>query len=838
MFMSVRGVSAAAFGLLFAATASAQSSDMFVTKNAPATANVGSNVTYTITVGNGGPDDAPNASFTDMLPGGATFVSYQQNTGPTFTCGNLPNVGDPGGTVSCSVATLTSGTTATFTIVVNVSAQAAGTTLINSITVTSDNPDDTSENNSSITGTSVPGGDLADVSIVKTGPGSAPPNSDVTYTITVSNTGPNAAQTVSWSDTLPSGTPPSPMTFVSFNQTSGPAFNCGVPSTTTTCTLASLPVGATATFQLVGHIPNGTAAGTTYTNDVTVTSANDPNSENDTSSTSLIVSSVDVGVMKSGPATATAGGPPYNYIITVSNGGPDTAADVSFTDTLPAGLTFVSLVQNTGPTATCSTPAPNNGGTVTCSISLLGNGGSAQFTLTVQPLGTIPNGTVISNTVTASTSSADTNPTNNSSTATTTISTQADMSIVKSGPATVTAGSSIVYNLTVMNNGPSTATTVAFSDALPAGETFVSDVQNTGPAFSCTNPPVGSNGTVNCSIGTLNSGATATFTLTANVGSGIVAGTVLSNTANVSNAVSDPNAGNNSSTINTTVTTNADVGIIKAGPAAASAGTDITYTLTANNNGQSDAQSVVVNDVLPATETFVSLSAPGYSCTTPSVGSTGTVNCSRPTLIATATTTLTLVVHIAPAATGTISNTATISSATTDNNPNNNSSTVMTNIAPAADVAVTKTPANAPAVNQIAFTVTVTNNGPGNATTVTMTDNTPAGTTFVSEAQNSGPVFVCTNPAAGGTGTTSCSIGTLVPGASASFTLVYQPTSSSPAPIANTANVTATTPDPNPANNSATASSTAANAIPAATPLVLAALAFALAAMGMVILRR
>src|SRR5207244_6418559 len=109
-------------------------------------------------------------------------------------------------------ATLTSGSSATFTIVVNVSAQAAGTTLINSISVTSGNLDDNSENNSTITGTSVPGGNQADVSILKSGPGSAPANTDVTYTITVTNSGPNAAQTVSWSDTLPAGTPPSQMT--------------------------------------------------------------------------------------------------------------------------------------------------------------------------------------------------------------------------------------------------------------------------------------------------------------------------------------------------------------------------------------------------------------------------------------------------------------------------------------------------------------------------------------------------------------------------------------------------------------------------------------------------
>ena len=48
--------------------------------------------------------------------------------------------------------------------------------------------------------------------------------------------------------------------------------------------------------------------------------------------------------------------------------------------------------------------------------------------------------TVVSNTATASTSSSDSNPANDSSTVTTTISASADVSIVKSGPATATAG--------------------------------------------------------------------------------------------------------------------------------------------------------------------------------------------------------------------------------------------------------------------------------------------------------------------------------------------------------------------------------------------------------------
>src|SRR5437764_1660844 len=352
MSATARGVSFALAGLLVAATAAAQSADLFVTKTAPASASTGSNITFTINLGNGGPDDAASATFNDTLPSGATFVSYMQTSGPAFTCGTLPNVGDAGGTVNCSIATLTAGTTATFDIVVNVSSGAAGTTLINTVTVSSQTPDDNSENNSSITGTTVPGGNLADVAITKSGPASAPPNSDVTYTITVTNFGSNAATNVSWSDTLPAGTPSSPMTFVAFQQTSGPAFNCPSPGASVTCSISTLAAGATATFTLTGHIPSGTASGTEYTNEATLKSDNDPNPDNDIGSTTVIVQTADVGVTKSAPSAAVAGGPTFDYIVTLSNAGPDEATDAAFSDVLPAGISFVSLVQNTGPAAT------------------------------------------------------------------------------------------------------------------------------------------------------------------------------------------------------------------------------------------------------------------------------------------------------------------------------------------------------------------------------------------------------------------------------------------------------------------------------------------------------
>src|SRR5437764_1407729 len=342
----MRGVCVAVFAALVAISAAAQSSDMFVFKSAPATATTGSNITFTVTVGNGGPDDAPNAHFDDVLPADATFVSVSQTTGLGFGC-TTPTVGSTG-TVTCSIATLPASSTAQFDIVVNVAAKAAGTTLINTVTAASGNPDDNPENDTSTTGTNVAGGNSADVSILKTGPNSQPADTDITYTITVTNFGPNDATNVSWTDTLPNSIPPSsPLTFVSFTQNSGPAFNCGVPGSTTTCTIAAFPAGSTATFTLVAHIPSGTTSGHTYTNVASDTatasssSADTNPSNNSATANTTINAQADVSIVKTGPATAVNGNN-VTYTITVANAGPSTAANVTMVEGNPPGMTFVS----------------------------------------------------------------------------------------------------------------------------------------------------------------------------------------------------------------------------------------------------------------------------------------------------------------------------------------------------------------------------------------------------------------------------------------------------------------------------------------------------------------
>src|SRR5436190_1587394 len=66
------------------------------------------------------------------------------------------------------------------------------------------------------------------------------------------------------------------------------------------------------------------------------------------------------------------------------------------------------------------------------------------------------------------------------------------------------------------------------------------------------------------------------------------------------------------------------------------AGTNVSYTVTVNNSGPSDAQSVLLTDALPAGTTFVSLSLPaGWTRTdTTAVGANGTITATLPTLVA------------------------------------------------------------------------------------------------------------------------------------------------------------------------------------------------------------
>src|SRR5580765_3572136 len=343
-----------------------QSADMVVIKTGPDTADPGSNISYTITVINGGPDDATGATLDDPLPGATTFVSISSPA--NWSC-TTPNVG-AGGSVQCTNPSFPAGSNVDFTLTVKVDPGATpGSFITNTATVSSSTPDETDENNSSTTSSQVTGG--SDVQVTKTTPNEfAVADTDVTYTITVTNNGPDTASGVSFKDSLDNGVPPSPMTFVSF--TFPPGWSCGVPSTTTTCSIASLPANNPQVFTFKAHIPNGTAPGTIYTNTVNESSSSpDPKSENNTVSvTTTVVDNADLTVSKTHTGTFTQDDKGRTYKITVSNVGQfPTLGLVTLSDSLPAGLIARSF---SGDGWTCgSIPANGTPGpaTLTCTRS-------------------------------------------------------------------------------------------------------------------------------------------------------------------------------------------------------------------------------------------------------------------------------------------------------------------------------------------------------------------------------------------------------------------------------------------------------------------------------------
>lgn len=129
----------------------------------------------------------------------------------------------------------------------------------------------------------------------------------------------------------------------------------------------------------------------------------------------------------------------------------------------------------------------------------------------------------------------------------------------------------------------------------------------------------------------------------------------------------------------------ADVGISKsASPSSVLPGGLITYTITIEDTGIDSATGVVVTDTTPAGTTFVSFStgASGVPCTTPSIGGTGLITCTFPSSIGVDVSfPFTMVVRVDDDATGTISNTASVSATTPDPNPDNNSATASTPVA-------------------------------------------------------------------------------------------------------------------------------------------------------------
>ncbi|HEV8255819.1 MAG TPA: DUF11 domain-containing protein, partial [Casimicrobiaceae bacterium] len=210
----------------------------------------------------------------------------------------------------------------------------------------------------------------------------------------------------------------------------------------------------------------------------------------------------------------------------------------------------------------------------------------------------------------------DTNPGNNSasdSDTLTVVASVADLAITKTdGVTSVNAGGTTTYTIVVSNAGPSSANGAVFSDPAVANLNVTS--VTCGSASGGAACPTAPNTTValmqaaGIVIPTLPSGGSVTFTVNATVASGAT-GTI-ANTANIAapSGVTDPAPGNNSASDTDTVVVVANLALVKtSGSTTYTPGGTATYSITATNNGPSNATSVTVTDNLPSGVTLTNV---------------------------------------------------------------------------------------------------------------------------------------------------------------------------------------------------------------------------------------
>src|SRR5204862_508945 len=117
---------------------------------------------------------------------------------------------------------------------------------------------------------------------------------------------------------------------------------------------------------------------------------------------------------------------------------------------------------------------------------------------------------------------------------------------------------------------------------------------------------VNTSGTVTCTSAGLASGSSVTWTITVHISAAYANSTDLANTASIAtNATSDPDTSNNSSTSHTIVNRSADLKVTKTAAATATAGNDLTYTIKVENLGPSDNAGFTLTDVLAAGTSYV-----------------------------------------------------------------------------------------------------------------------------------------------------------------------------------------------------------------------------------------
>ena len=382
---------------------------------------------YTITVDNLGPRDAAptdSVTVTDQLPAGMSFVTVPSNctiNGQTLTCDLLPadlQVADAPVVLTLSVQVNADAPSGTYTNLAYVDTPGDPSCVGNGCVPVCD----TTSNNVACASTTVTR--VAGIALVKVANvSSVKPGDTYSYTITITNTGPSTfLPGTSMTDNLPAG-----LSFVSISAAAPWSCNTGV---SLLCVYGAAMFPGAAPVITITVTVDGTYSGPPIHN-LASTSASynslaspaldavpaDPGSTTVTASdsaTTPVVYTADLAIDKSvSQATATAGDQ-FNWILDITNHGPDTATNVVVSDTIPASFEVVGTFPTAGLACT------NAANSVSCTAASLANGATVRAVIQVRVLAAAAPG-VVTNTAAVVADSVDPNTADNSDSASITV---------------------------------------------------------------------------------------------------------------------------------------------------------------------------------------------------------------------------------------------------------------------------------------------------------------------------------------------------------------------------------------------------------------------------------
>jgi uncharacterized repeat protein (TIGR01451 family) len=692
----------------------------------PAPVVSGGQVTYALTVTNQGSTSADDVVLSNQLPGGVTFLSATVSQGFVQLTMGSNQIGELG--------TIAPGRTATMTIVGQTGANTPIGTIVDTATVTSQEPDPTPADESvSINTTVVTSADLAVQ--ISVGASSVQAGSNLTYTITATNTGPQTAHNVSVILPIVAGE-----AFVSTNSPNS-SFSGGQ----VLANLGDLAVNAGASFQVVVKT---TAAGSLSETATVSSDSLDPVSSNNTSTVVTEVDpAADVQVAISSSDDPVITGKDFRYTVTITNAGPSGATSVVVSDTLPSGVAFLSAGSDQGVTPTYSA------GVVTLSLPTLAAGVTATMTIELNP--TAAPGSTLTDKVSVTHQEVDPNPDNDSATLMTAVRGTSDLGVTAtSQQASAYVGQNISYLLSVSNQGPNDEPDAVVSWPIPGDASFVSANSPQGSGTSIIQ------GVANVDVGPLASGKTVALTLVAMPLPGATG--QFTTAFSVQGENLDSNSANNTASASVQVSAAADLSVtIEPGVGGPNDGLNWTYTISVSNLGLSDATGVTVYSPVPS-----SLGNPSVTASQGSQGlfQNGIVSAALGAIPAGQTATVTIAVL--PTAVGSYSLTASVAGDQYDPDPSNNEVSVPVSTSASANLSVSLVPPSTGVESgqNWSFTAWVQNEGPDPATNVVLTIPMASGLVFESAAPSKG-----TMSQSGGQ--LVAKLGQIDPGTSASVTV-------------------------------------------------------------------